>query len=414
MRGSAGQLFGEALGHSRGLSAHSLFSAFKRGAARLIVRLYPERQLIYCSRGMIRYASFSRNVQIALTVALLIGAGWVLFTTTQLVVKNVVIADKDRRITEMRMEYESLEGEWYNAQRRFDVVTSELEAQHRLLVTLLGQKSLLEEQLGATTKELDKVAAARDRALSLSGDLADRVVTLKDRLAHLRTSQYELIGKIQRRTNAALSELESVIEITGLTVDDLAERERSGVGRGGPFIRFDPLSGGGLAAPGKEREFEVGVLDLEDHLARWETLQNILERLPLAPPVDHYSIASGFGKRRDPFTKKWAMHGGVDFTSVFKTPIYATAPGVVTFVGRNGPYGKMVEIDHGLGLKSRYGHLTKILVKSGEDVTFRHKIGLMGSTGRSTGSHVHYEVLFRGKPLNPMNFLKAGRHIFKN
>lgn len=414
MRGGAGQFFGGASSHFRDVSVRSLFLAFKRIAAKVIARLYPERQLIYRSRGKIRYASLSRNVQIGLTVALLVGAGWVLFTTTQLAVKSIVIAGKDRRIAEMRVEYESLEGEWYNAQQRFDSVTSELEAQHRLLVTLLQQKSLLEEQLGATAKELDEVAAQRDRALSVSGDLADRVVTLKDRLAHLKTSQYELIGKIQRRTNATLSELETVIEITGLTVNDLAERGSSGVGRGGPLIGFDPLSGGASASSGREREFEVGVLDLEDHLARWETLQNILERLPLAPPVDHYSIASNFGKRRDPFTKKWAMHGGVDLASVFKTPIYATAPGVVTFVGRKGPYGKMVEIDHGLGLKSRYGHLTKILVKSGEDVTFRHKIGLMGTTGRSTGSHVHYEVLFRGKPLNPMNFLKAGRHVFKN
>ena len=140
-------------------------------------------------------------------------------------------------------------------------------------------------------------------------------------------------------------------------------------------------------------------------MARRETLQNILERLPLAPPVDHYSIASDFGKRRDPFTRKWTIHGGLDFASVFKTPIYATASGVGTFVGRNGPYGKMVEIDHGLGLKNHYGHLTKILVKSGEDATFRHKMGLMGITGRRTFSHVHYEVSFPGKPLNPMNLL---------
>jgi murein DD-endopeptidase MepM/ murein hydrolase activator NlpD len=93
--------------------------------------------------------------------------------------------------------------------------------------------------------------------------------------------------------------------------------------------------------------------------------------------------------------------------------VWSTAPGTVTFVGRRGPYGRLVEIDHGYGLVTRYGHLRKILVKKGESVGFRHKIGIMGSTGRSTGRHVHYEVLFEGKPQDPAKFMKAGKYVFK-
>ena len=85
----------------------------------------------------------------------------------------------------------------------------------------------------------------------------------------------------------------------------------------------------------------------------------------------------------------------------------------IKFVGNKGPYGRMVEIDHGLGLRTRYGHLRKILVSLKEKVAFRHKIGQMGSSGRSTGAHVHYEVLFDGKPIDPMKFLKAGIYVFK-
>jgi len=107
------------------------------------------------------------------------------------------------------------------------------------------------------------------------------------------------------------------------------------------------------------------------------------------------------------------MHAGLDLAGVRRTPVVATAPGVVTYARRKGPYGKMIEIDHGQGLKTRYGHLHKILVKKGDKVGFRQKIGQMGSTGRTTGPHVHYEVWVDGKPRNPAKFLKAGQYVFR-
>ena len=108
------------------------------------------------------------------------------------------------------------------------------------------------------------------------------------------------------------------------------------------------------------------------------------------------------------------MHYGLDFAGPFKTIVRATAAGVITYAGRKGPYGRFVEINHGLGVKTRYAHLHKILVKKGEKVNFRQKIGMMGSTGRSTGSHVHYEVLFKGRSQDPDKFLKAGKYVFKD
>jgi murein DD-endopeptidase MepM/ murein hydrolase activator NlpD len=94
--------------------------------------------------------------------------------------------------------------------------------------------------------------------------------------------------------------------------------------------------------------------------------------------------------------------------------VLATAPGTVVFAGWRGGYGWMVEIDHGLGVRTRYGHLKKLLVTKGQKVGFRDKIGLLGTTGRSTGPHVHYEVIFEGRPRNPMKFITAGKYIFKS
>ena len=114
---------------------------------------------------------------------------------------------------------------------------------------------------------------------------------------------------------------------------------------------------------------------------------------PLSPPLDQYSVSSHFGKRRDPINRRWAMHYGIDLGGVLRTSVYATAPGVVRYAGRKGKYGRLVEINHGKGFRTRYGHLHKILVKRGQKVDYRTKIGLLGNSGRSTGTHLHYEII---------------------
>jgi len=139
----------------------------------------------------------------------------------------------------------------------------------------------------------------------------------------------------------------------------------------------------------------------------------VLRTLPLAAPVDRYQLNSTFGIRRDPFNGRLAMHEGIDLANARLSPVLATSPGIVVFAGWKGSYGRMVEIDHGLGVHTRYGHLARIDVKVGQAVDYRDQIGLLGSSGRSSGAHVHYEVRIDGRPLDPMNFLKAGRYVFK-
>ena len=142
-------------------------------------------------------------------------------------------------------------------------------------------------------------------------------------------------------------------------------------------------------------------------------MEQLLAAIPLAAPADSYSLSSAFGNRIDPFTRKPAFHEGMDFAGPLNTPIKAPAPGVVTRVGYWGSYGLMVEIDHGFGITTRYGHLSKAPLKKGQKVAFRQDIGTVGRSGRTTGPHLHYEVLFDGEPMDPANFLKAGRNVFK-
>ena len=133
--------------------------------------------------------------------------------------------------------------------------------------------------------------------------------------------------------------------------------------------------------------------------------------IPSVQPVDRLAFTSNFGIRSDPFRGTARMHAGVDIPGPVGTPIYATADGTVARTGRAGGYGNLVELDHGKGIATRYGHLSRILVDAGTHVQRGQLIALMGSTGRSTGSHLHYEVRIDGHAVNPAPFLTTGDYL---
>jgi murein DD-endopeptidase MepM/ murein hydrolase activator NlpD len=251
--------------------------------------------------------------------------------------------------------------------------------------------------------DLDNDAVPNDGA---TADLRRRTVALLQRLDDLHAAQGNVLDRLGERTVKNIEEAETLIAMTGLELDQVMARATQNVsGQGGPLFEVagsEELNG----LPGS-----VSVID--NQLTRWAALRALLKRVPLISPVDFYHMASAYGLRADPFNNKKAMHYGVDLAGWGGAPVYATAPGKVLFAGRKGRYGKMVEIDHGYGIRTRYAHLQKVLVQRGEEVGHRHEIGLLGSTGRSTGPHVHYEVRFDGKPLNPDKFIKAGRYVFK-
>ncbi|QIL01944.1 M23 family metallopeptidase [Sphingomonas sinipercae] len=143
-----------------------------------------------------------------------------------------------------------------------------------------------------------------------------------------------------------------------------------------------------------------------------DSLQNGAIAIPSEKPVRLAAFTSGYGVRSDPFKGGAAMHAGIDLSGPLGTPIYATAEGVVTNAGWNsGGYGNLIKIDHGRGIETRYGHLSSIGIQPGQKVTRGQLIGRMGSTGRSTGSHLHYEVRIDGRPVNPIPFMKSTDYL---
>lgn len=146
----------------------------------------------------------------------------------------------------------------------------------------------------------------------------------------------------------------------------------------------------------------------------WKQLDEVgqgLIAIPSARPVQSISFTSGFGVRSDPFRHSAAMHAGIDLAGPTGTPVYATADGIVSYSGWMHGYGNLVEIAHGKAIETRYGHLSKLLVKPNTRVKRGQLIALMGSTGRSTGSHLHYEVRLDGRAVNPMPYLQATDYL---
>ncbi|MDA1308229.1 MAG: peptidoglycan DD-metalloendopeptidase family protein [Proteobacteria bacterium] len=210
---------------------------------------------------------------------------------------------------------------------------------------------------------------------------------------------------ISARALKNINALEAVLSHTGLNLQNIAPLPKGTImGQGGPFIPYHP----DMRQPAENTSLEQ---ELNMHIDRWEQLRDVVATMPLIGPFEGGYVSSRFGRRKDPITKGWAMHNGLDLGGAYKTPVRSTAPGTVVFAGRRAYYGRVIDVQHENGLMTRYAHLYRINVKRGQKVGLGEKIGLLGSSGRSTGPHVHYEIRHLGKALNPRKFLRATKNV---
>ena len=223
-----------------------------------------------------------------------------------------------------------------------------------------------------------------------------RVEASLDRLDHRQALG---LAQLQERYEGKARRLRGVLADLGLKLGGPAP-----AGSGGPFVP--------IKLPGEGNSFERAVARVKIARTQAEHLTRTLLRVPLRKPVNgEIDLSSTFGVRVDPFLHVAAMHTGLDFRGDTGDPIHATAAGTVVGAGWSGGYGRMVEIDHGNGLSTRYGHLSQIDVKVGDEIRIGQVIGRMGSTGRSTGPHLHYETRIDGDAVDPQKFLHAGARL---
>jgi murein DD-endopeptidase MepM/ murein hydrolase activator NlpD len=276
------------------------------------------------------------------------------------------------------------------------------------LRTVAAERSAVQERLSRAEQRLAAASEQRDAERQAEVGLRGRVARLEDEVKDLRsqheTAQVWLKNWVLNSTEA----LEQLFDDTGVDVEALIARaDTTEMGQGGPL----EVAGPGLESPGDTLAQLAPPDPMQNDLQRLAALQKLARSLPLAAPLDHFFLTSGFGKRRDPFTHQLAFHAGLDFGAARGSQVLATAPGRVTHAGPAGPYGNMVEIDHGMGIVTRYGHLKKVSVAVGDELRFRQQIGVIGTTGRSTALHLHYEIRIDDVAYDPARFLHAGRFL---
>lgn len=223
-------------------------------------------------------------------------------------------------------------------------------------------------------------------------------------LAEIEARQLAVVERLTRFADARARRAEAAMRKLNLDPGVMTRQAQQGMGQGmgGPF---EALSDADDIDPRFER---LGL-----SLARMAVLERALDGIPQVVPASVRAITSGFGYRRDPFNGRAAMHSGIDFKGGIGSPIYAAAEGRVTFAGWRGGYGKAVEVTHPNGMMTRYAHLSRIDVRPGQLVAAGATLGGLGSTGRSTGPHLHFEVRINDRAVNPRPFLETAPDVLK-
>lgn len=360
-------------------------------------RWFPDREFFMRSQGQVRFIKISSRVQIiAAVVALALLLGWG--------VSMGAMAWSQYRAQADRLSLLEREARVTKSEERLDAYGNDLEG---VKDDLIKRQEFLEAMVPMLP---DDVRA--DETVSNSSDEANKTIEKVGALlpearglAEIEARQLAFAERLTRYADRRAKRAEQAIRTLGLDPRAMLRRaDRQAMG--GPFELLATSANGDI-----DPRFERLGLSL----ARMAALEQGLDGIPQVSPASRLQtqLSSGFGYRRDPFNGRAAMHSGLDFKGPTGAPIFAAAEGRISFVGRKQGYGNVVEIDHGNGVTTRYAHLSRFAAKAGERVEAGEVIAALGSTGRSTGPHLHFEVRINDRAINPRPFLEKAQDVLK-
>jgi len=393
-------------------------------------RLFPERQIYHRSGGTVQYITVSPWQQAMMAAGVSAVVGWTMFATVNYVFYGSSssgltagdtreLARYERWVQELRAKDALSRTLLEERTDEFQKVTAQFEQRHQSLKILLdaldgGEDFDVSALQGDNATLLQK--ASIDEADMRQGrdsqivSASMNTVGVRAKIDQLRAEQEAFLDNTEDLAVQRTEEARGILQLTAVG----SARIEEGLEMGGPVVSVAALASEQFESA-EDAAFAARVMQVAARLEEARYYESIVAQLPLAEPVGVPSrLTSNYGLRVDPFTKRPAWHNGIDMAAYYKAPIAATGPGEITYSGVKSGYGRMVEIDHGYGFRSRYAHLRSISVEKGDTVAIGDKLGLMGSSGRSTGPHLHYEVWFHDKPYDPAKFLKAGRHVHEN
>ncbi len=358
--------------------------------------LFPEREFFMRSNGQVRFIRISARVQIigaAIVAALLLV--WLGSMLAMAVAQFVSTRD---RLSLLNREAQVADAEGRVSAYRDDIskVTEDLERRQDFIDKMVGTLPA-DAKVGETVSDssseaqrtIDKVSVALPEAAAL---------------ARVEARQLSFVERLTRLADRRSSRAAERIRAMGLNPDSMLRQASDRNAQGGPLFSLTTSASGKL----DPRFARLGV-----SLMRMNTLERGLAGIPQVLPASLEFISSGFGYRSDPFTGGAAFHSGLDFRGPTGAPVFAAAKGVVSHAGYRAGYGNSVEIDHGNGLMTRYAHLSAFRTQVGKQIAAGSVIGAIGSTGRSTGPHLHFEVRINDRPVNPRPFLEAAPHVLE-
>lgn len=380
--------------------------------------LFPEREVVLRTGSRRRRLAVSSNLQATVAVAAASAAIWHGIVTTKWLDGVATIEHKDHQIVELRVDRESAIASMKYFDTRFrglaGQINAEMEEIDRNLALLASHDTMTSKPIADYTTVAQE--AGEKRAVGQLGQvLYAQLARLEDSLYELRAGHSEMLADSAETATAQLDRLEGALATVGIDTSTIAGGAVELCG-GDADLRSDEASEGG----GRSRLFLVTSAAREHRpdtmhatMRRWSDVTVAMSKLPLGAPLAERRMTSSFGRRLDPFHRKHAVHAGIDYVSSANAPVMATGGGVVTYADRNGRYGKLVEIDHGQGFVTRYAHLADIAVTVGQEVERGTRVGTVGSTGRSTAPHLHYELRIGGQPSDPSNYIEVGKNVFK-
>ncbi len=368
-------------------------------------RFFPEHQIYFRTNGNVRFLNVSTRFQLSAVFTGILLASWLVLASGLYFAHDEALQNKQRALIAEREQVAQMQG-------RMQALSTDMQDLKGGMKTVIGR---FEERTQFLQKLYNNklnisITTARGRPLSVDAAAAAKALATAPRDQQAMIKQFDhqqlaFVGSAARTADARYEQLDKLLRRMNLNASGLVSQSSSAA-MGGPLVRASFERG---AYSTLEPQFK----DLFMSWTRLDLLQRAMLSIPAFIPAKNFSFTSGFGYRYDPFTGGGAMHAGIDMAGTYGSTISAAASGVVLRAGWVGGYGNMVEIDHGKGLTTRYGHLSAFNVKAGDHVTQGDTIAAMGSTGRSTGTHLHFEVRMNGEAVNPMPFLEAARDVLE-
>jgi murein DD-endopeptidase MepM/ murein hydrolase activator NlpD len=351
---------------------------------------FVDREFFMRSNGQVRFIRISAQLQrrVASVVAAVIGV-W-LVVTLGMMVNQLSVSVERLALSAQQEKVESAEERVSKYRDSIKEVADDLKQRQKMVEDAV-------EQFGG-----DVPAPAAGGSGAATAQKVGMAVPEATELAQIEARQIALAEHLTRIANARSQKAAAAIRQFGLDPKSLAAEARTGVG--GPCIPFFGK---------KKKSGDPRFTRMFAALEQMNAMERALAGIPTSMPAEVAMMSSGFGYRSDPFTGAGAMHSGLDFKGPHGTAILAAADGVISFAGGQGGYGNCVEITHANGLVTRYAHLSAITVSLGQRVDRGLQIARMGSTGRSTGTHLHFEVRLHGGAINPMKFLEANPNVLE-